>query len=31
VRWTLGELESAMRWKLHTMKMGPNQIFEEIG
>ena len=31
VRWTLGELESAMAWKLHTMKMGKNLIFEEIG
>jgi hypothetical protein len=31
IRWTLGELESAMRWKLHAMKMGTNQIFGEIG
>jgi hypothetical protein len=31
VHWTLGELESAMRWKLHLLKVGANQMFEEIG
>jgi hypothetical protein len=30
VRWALGELEGAIRWKLHTLKMGANKIFEEI-
>jgi hypothetical protein len=30
VHWSLGELAEEMRWRLHTMKMGANQMFREI-
>jgi hypothetical protein len=28
--WNLGGLEQEMRWRLHTMKMGPNRMFQVI-
>lgn len=31
VRWALGEFAGEMRWRLHLMKAGTNQMFREIG
>ncbi len=30
VHWNLGGLEQEMRWRLHTMKMGSNRMFQVI-
>jgi D-alanyl-D-alanine-carboxypeptidase/D-alanyl-D-alanine-endopeptidase len=30
VRVSLGDLEEEIRWRLHQMKMGPNQMFKEV-
>jgi hypothetical protein len=31
VHWTLRELDGDIRWRLHIMKMGPAQMFREMG
>jgi small-conductance mechanosensitive channel len=31
LRWSLGELVEEIRWRLHLMKSGTNQMFKEIG
>jgi hypothetical protein len=30
LRRTLGDLEGEIRWRLHMLKMGTNQMFKEI-
>jgi hypothetical protein len=29
-RWAFAELDKEFRWRLHIMKMGPNQMFKEL-